>query len=70
VQSAFLLGLSTGPLLAGVFIEATGSYQLAWLGVCVLFGLAAAVALQWWISERGRSAATSDDKYLAYQRTP
>jgi predicted MFS family arabinose efflux permease len=70
VQSAFLLGLSTGPFLAGSFIEATESYHVAWLGVCVVFGLAAAVSLQWWISERGTSVATSKDKYLAYQRTP
>lgn len=52
MMTGFVIGLSIGPGLFGLGVEATGSYTIGWLGVTVAFVLASAVAIQWWRSEQ------------------
>ena len=52
LQTAFVLGLSVGPVSFGAAVEATGSYHIGFAGVTAAFTLAALVAAQWWRTAR------------------
>ena len=54
LHTGYLGGLAIGPLVFGTVIDRSGSYGLAWLGVSLLFLLAAAVAVRWWVQDRSR----------------
>lgn len=54
LHTGYLAGLAIGPLVFGTVIDRSGSYGLAWLGVSVLFLLAAAVTVRWWSQDRVR----------------
>ena len=54
LHTAYLGGLSIGPLLAGAILDATGSYAIAWLEVGLLFLAAALVSGQWLRTTRGK----------------
>ena len=54
LHTGYLAGLAIGPLVFGAVIDRSGSYGLAWLGVSVLFLLAASVTVGWWSQDRGR----------------
>jgi len=51
LHTAYLTGLSVGPVLFGALIEGSDSYRLAWLGVSALFISAVFVAVRWWAQE-------------------
>ena len=54
LHTGYLAGLAIGPLVFGTVIDRSGSYGLAWLGVSLLFLLAASVAVRWWVQDRPR----------------
>lgn len=47
IHTAYLAGLSIGPVVFGAIIAASGAYGIAWACACALFLAAAAQALRW-----------------------
>ncbi len=51
-------GFATGPLLAGLLLEATGTFQASWLAVIAAYAVCVVLAVALFIHLRGKAAET------------